>query len=132
MVKSKYTAGSKIHQALTKLEMGGLDAFTLRKAINFKDSTKLFFKRIIEPLVGDNMIKPADEIYFLTPNGQSRLETMGRYVVHVPRVRREREKFEPYKPVKTPSVRPNADDNFNFPSRRGNHLFYRDGRVEAV
>jgi hypothetical protein len=132
MVKSKYTAGSKIHQALTKLEMLGMDAFALRKAINFKDSTKLFFIRIIEPLVVDNMIKPVDKIYFLTPEGQSRLQAMGRYVVHVPRVMREKYKFEPYKPVKTPSVRPNADDNFNFPSRRGNYLFYRDGKVEAV
>jgi len=132
MIKSKYTIGSKIHQALSKLEMGGLDMATLRKAINYKDSTKIFDECIIQPLVADKMIHRMDINYYITPIGQSRLESMGRYIIHVPKPRYQKVEWVVYKPTLNNTVRIHADDNFKFPSRRGDKLYYRDGRVESV
>ena len=130
-MKSKYTIGSKIHQALCKLEMGGLDVSTLRKAIDFKESSSIFDRAIIQPLSNDGMIQRMDMTYFITPDGVARLDNMGRFVKSR-LARREKVEWTTYVFKETPSVRPHADDHFKHASRRGNKLFFRDGRVEDV
>jgi hypothetical protein len=130
-MKSKYTIGSKIHQALCKLELGGMDPMTLRKAIDFKESSANFDRSIIQPLVNDRMINRMDLNYFITPEGVSRLDNMGRFVKRR-LARREKAEWTLYIPSEAPSVRPHADDHFAYASRRGNKLYYRDGRVEDV
>jgi len=130
-MKSKYTIGSKIHQALCKLELGGMDPMTLRKAIDFKESSANFDRSIIQPLVNDRMINRMDLSYYITPEGVSRLDNMGRFV-KTRLARREKVEWKLYIPEEAPSVRPHADDHFAYASRRGNKLYYRDGRVEDV
>ena len=130
-MKSKYTIGSKIHQALCKLEIGGMDVSTLRKAIDFKESSSIFDRAIIQPLSNDRMISRMDITYYITPEGVARLETMGRF--SKPRLaRKEKVEWRPYVFKEAESVRPHADDHFQWPSKRGNQLFYWDGRVENV
>ena len=130
-MKSKYTLGSKIHQALCKLEMGGMDAGSLRKAIDFRESTSIFDRVIIQPLVNDQMIGRMDINFFITPQGVARLDGMGRFVKSR-LMKTERVGWQPYVYIETKSVRLRADDHFQCASRRGNQLFYRDGRVENV
>jgi hypothetical protein len=130
-MKSKYTIGSKIHQALCKLEIGGLDVSTLRKAIDFKESSSIFDRAIIQPLSNDGMIQRMDMTFFITPQGVARLDSMGRFIKSK-LTRKEKLAWEPYVFIETTSVRVSADDHFKCASRRGNHLFYRDGRVENV
>jgi len=130
-MKSKYTLGSKIHQALCKLEMGGMDAGSLRKAIDFRESTSIFDRVIIQPLVNDQMIGRMDINFYITPQGIARLDAMGRFIKSK-LSRKEKLMWEPYVYKNTFSVRLQADDHFQCASRRGNQLFYRDGRVENV
>jgi hypothetical protein len=130
-MKSKYTIGSKIHQALCKLEIGGMDAGALRKAIDFKESSSIFDRAIIQPLVNDLMISRMDVNFYITPTGVARLDSMGRFIKSR-LTRREKVEWTTYVFKETPSVRPHADDHFEHASRRGNKLFYRDGRVEDV
>jgi len=130
-MKSKYTLGSKIHQALCKLEFLSMDAGSLRKIIDFRESTSIFDRVIIQPLVNDQMISRTDINFHITPQGIARLDSMGRFVKSR-LAQRERVGWEVYVYKKTPSVRIEADDHFQCASRRGNQLFYRDGRVENV
>jgi hypothetical protein len=80
LMKSKYTLGSKIHQALCKLEICNMDANTLRKIIDFRESTSIFDRVIIQPLVNDQMITRVDINFYITPQGLARLDSMGRFV----------------------------------------------------
>ena len=130
-MKSKYTIGSKIHQALCKLESGGMDPSALRKAINFKESSSIFDRSIIQPLFNDKMIHRMDVNFFITPIGVARLDNMGRF--YKKRVaRKEKVVWTTYVYKETEAVRPHANDHFAWASRRGNKLYYRDGRVEDV
>jgi hypothetical protein len=128
---SKYTIGSKIHQALCKLENLAMDPLTLRKSIDFKESTNIFDLHIIQPLVNDRMISRVDTIYKITPVGISRLDNMGRFVKKKLQ-RKEKVVWTTYTHKEVEAVRPHADDHFKWASRRGNQLFYRDGRVANV
>ena len=130
-MKSKYTIGSKIHQALCKLETGGMEPSSLRKAIDFKESSSIFDRAIIQPLSNDGMIQRMDMNYYITPEGVSRLDNMGRFFKSR-LAKKEKVEWKPYVFKDTPSVRPHADDHFKHASRRGNHLYFRDGRVEYV
>jgi hypothetical protein len=131
LMKSKYTLGSKIHQALCRLEIVGMDANSLRKAIDFRESTSIFDRVIIQPLVNDQMVTRTDINFFITPQGVARLDSMGRFIKsRLTRV--EKAVWTTYVHKETFSVRPHADDHFQWASRRGNQLFYRDGRVENV
>jgi hypothetical protein len=130
-MKSKYTLGSKIHQALCKLEIGGMDAGSLRKIIDFRESTNIFDRVIIQPLVNDQMIARMDINFYITPQGVARLDSMGRFIKSK-LTRKEKLEWKPYVFKETASVRTQADDHFQWASRRGNQLFYRDGRVENV
>jgi hypothetical protein len=131
LMKSKYSIGSKIHQALCKLETAGMDAGTLRKSIEFKESSSIFDRVIIQPLVNDGMVSRQDINFYITPVGVTRLDSMGRFIKSRLRIK-EKLIWVPYVYQETPSVRVNADDHFKFGSRRGNKIYYRDGRVEDV
>lgn len=130
-MKSKYTLGSKIHQALCKLEICNMDANTLRKIIDFRESTSIFDRVIIQPLVNDQMITRVDINFYITPQGLARLDSMGRFVKSR-LTKLEKAVWTTYVYKETPSVRIEADDHFQCASRRGNQLFYRDGRIENV
>ena len=131
LMKSKYTIGSKIHQALCRLEMGGMDAGTLRKSIDFKESSSIFDRAIIQPLVNDSMISRMDVNFYITPTGVARLDSMGRFIKSR-LTRREKQEWQVYVYIETKSVRPSADDHLQCGSRRGNKVYFRDGRVEDV
>ena len=111
--------------------MGGLDVSTLRKAIDFKESSSIFDRAIIQPLSNDGMISRMDMTYYITPDGVSRLDNMGRFVKSR-LARKEKMEWTTYVYKESPSVRPHADDHFQYASRRGNKLYFRDGRVEDV
>jgi hypothetical protein len=111
--------------------MGGMDAGSLRKAIDFRESTSIFDRVIIQPLVNDQMIGRMDINFFITPQGVARLDVMGRFIKSK-LTRKEKLEWQPYIYQETVSVRLSADDHLKCASRRGNQLFYRDGRIENV
>ena len=133
-MQPKYTRMSRIHQALCKIEHKSMDIGTWRVASQFKDSTKIFDQSVIQPLVNDGMILRRELYYHITPKGSEKLDELGRYAQNATRTRREPRQFLPYdgNELVVKSVRVGADDHFQFPSRRGNTLFYRDGREVAI
>jgi len=128
-MKSKYTIGSKIHQALCKIENTTMDAGTWRKSIQYKDAPSIFDRAIIQPLVNDGMVNRVDYNFYITTQGSARLDTMGRYVKKPVVNKRLPVSIEIYRgnELTQPATRQGADDHFSFPSKRGNTLYYRDG-----
>jgi hypothetical protein len=133
-MKSKYTIGSKIHQALCKIEMLPMDAGTWRKAVQYKDAPSIFDRAIIQPLSNDGFINRSGYNFTITPSGVSRLDQMGRFVKKQLPKRESKYTYELYtgKETRLPAVRQGADDHFACPSRRFDGLFFRDGSVGAV
>jgi predicted transcriptional regulator len=133
-LQPKYTRMSRIHQALCKIEHKAMDIGALRLASHFKYSTKIFDQSVIQPLVNDGMILRRELYYYITPKGSEKLDELGRYTQTLNKTRREPRQFLPYdgNELICASVRPGADDHFAFPSRRGNTLFYKDGKEVAI
>jgi hypothetical protein len=133
-MKSKYTIGSKIHQALCKIESLPMDAGTWRKSVNYKDAPSIFDRAIIQPLTNDGFINRVGYNFSITPSGVSRLDNMGRFVKKQLPKREAKYTYEVYqgKETRLPAVRVGADDHFKFPSRRFDGLYFRDGRVESI
>ena len=133
-MQPKYTRMSRIHQSLCKIEVMAMEAGHWRRVVNFKDSTKIFDQSIIQPLLNDGMITRNETLYYITPKGSEKLDHLGRYTNPVAKTKRAPVEFVPYdgNELLSKSVRIGADDHFSFPSRRGNTLFYRDGREVSI
>jgi hypothetical protein len=112
----------------------GMEAGQWRRAVNFKDSSKIFDQSVIQPLLNDGMITRTEMQYHITPKGSEKLDHLGRYTNPVAKTKRAPVEFVPYdgNELLGKAVRIGADDHFNFPSRRGNTLFYRDGREVLI
>jgi len=133
-MQPKYSRMSRIHQALCKIEITAMEAGQWRRAVNFKDSSKIFDQSVIQPLINDGMVTRKEMLYFITPKGSEKLDFLGRYTNPVAKTKRAPVVFVPYdgNELVGKSVRIGADDHFNFPSRRGDTLFYRDGREVRI
>jgi len=130
---SKFTKNSKIHQALDCLYRLPMNGMEIKKTINFSDSMSKFEASIIVPLINERFAVRKDMKYFLTPSGQDKLMELGQIKHRIPNSSKvvgtgTYDGAELRKNVE----RPGADDHLEYPSRRGNNLYFRDGRVEAV
>lgn len=130
---SKFTKNSKIHQALDCLYRLPMNGMEIKKTINFSDSMSKFEASIIVPLINERFAVRKDMKYFLTPAGQDKLMELGQIKQRIPNSSKvvgsgTYDGAELRKNVE----RPGADDHLEYPSRRGNNLYFRDGRVEAV
>ncbi len=134
---SKYTKNSKIHQALEALSFLPVDAIELRRKIQFRESMQRFEHYIVLPLTSDKLIKLTDYKFVITELGLERLSELGtvkKVLAPTPARNFIPEKVETYRgdELKPQQMRPEANIHFGFPSRIGNTLHYRDGRVEAA
>lgn len=130
---SKFTKNSKIHQALDCLYRLPMNGMEIKKTINFNDSMPKFEASIIVPLINERFAVRKDMKYFLTPAGQDKLMELGQIKQRIPNSSKvvgsgTYDGAELRKNVE----RPGADDHLEYPSRRGNNLYFRDGRVEVV
>ena len=133
---SKYTKNSKIHQALEALSMFPMDALELRRKIFFRESMQRFEHYIVTPITNDKLANLVDYKFVITDFGRQKLENLGTVKKQLPPVTRVNE----YKAVnsycgdelKPQQVRPEANIHFDLPSRSGNTLRYRDGRVTSI
>ena len=130
---SKFTKNSKIHQALDCLYRLPMNGMEIKKTINFSDSMSKFEASIIVPLINERFAVRKDMKYFLTPAGQDKLMELGQIKQRIPNSSKvvgtgTYDGAELRKNVE----RPGADDHLEYPSRRGDNLYFRDGRVEAV
>jgi len=133
MNPSKFVKNSKIHQALNVLAFIPMGDMELKKKIDFTSSMPRFQEHIIMPLTNGGYVHREQSHYKITEAGKDLLEYLGIIKIKLPASM----KFVPtgsYDGTDTtkPSVRISGDDHFKHPSRRGDTLFYRDGRVEAL
>jgi predicted transcriptional regulator len=133
MNPSKFVKNSKIHQALNVLAFVPMTESELKKKIDFTSSMPRFNEHIIMPLTNGGYVHRDQSHYKITEAGKDLLEYLGIIKIKLP----ASVKFVPtgsYDGTDTtkPSVRVSGDDHFRCPSRRGDMLFYRDGRVEAI
>jgi hypothetical protein len=124
---------SNVHYALQTMRLGPKSLTEIKRMINYKKSIEAFQSEIMNVLSNGGFIKRRDERFYITERGDMTLVDYG----------------APKKPVKHPVIqiegpnyrgleltvsvqRQGADDHMQYPSRRGNKLFFRDGRVQDV
>lgn len=127
---SKYTRGSKIHRALAHIGILPRDQQELSKLINFSESASRFVKQIIEPLKNDGFAKWENHKLVITDKGKEKLLEMGQVKTRLPGID-SKPKHIPLnlRDYLSPIFRRGADDHEQYPSRVGDSLRYRDGRV---
>ena len=79
---SKYTVGSKIHQALERIRRSNVTAQDLRKEINYTESILRLEEFIVAPLISDGFVvrTRGHSIYpvlAITPSGEERYLSLG-------------------------------------------------------
>lgn len=127
---SRYTRGSKIHRALAHIGILPREAQELSKLINFSESATRFQKQILEPLKNDGFAKWNGDKIMITDQGKEKLLEMGQVKIRLPSVD-NKTKHTPLnlRDYSSPVTRAGADDHEKYPSRVGDALRYRDGRV---
>lgn len=132
-MKNLYSKNSKLHHALDVLSRMPLNELDLKRKIDFSLSMPRFNQHIIIPLMSDKFIRRDEIHYKITPAGEDMLNNLGRIKIKLP----ASHKHVPTgsydgKELTGAAVRASGDEHFKWPSRRGDKLFYRDGRVETV
>jgi len=120
---SKYTAGSKIHQALERINRSSLTAQELRKEINYTQSILRLEEFIISPLLSDGYIVRGETNNFfsllrVTPKGEEKYRELGVVKRHMPRIEKIDRFVGSYdgKELKAFTGRPGAMDHEQYPS----------------
>jgi hypothetical protein len=106
------------------------DQQELSKLINFSESASRFVKQIIEPLKNDGFAKWENHKLVITDKGKEKLLEMGQVKTRLPGID-SKPKHIPLnlRDYLSPIFRRGADDHEQYPSRVGDSLRYRDGRV---
>lgn len=124
---------SMAHKALQTMRLGPKSLTEIKLEIGFSQSLQKFHSEVMNVLSNGGFIKRRDERFYITERGDTTLIDYGaprkahRGVIHhIPGPNYDGLEL-------TISVqRQGADDHMQYPSRRGNKLFYRDGRVQDV
>ena len=129
---SKYTSGSKIHQALERINKSSVTAQELKKEINYTESILRLEEFIITPLLSDGYIRRGETVNFyspliITPKGEEKYLSMGMVKRHAPRVEKINRLNGTYdgKELKAFTGRPGAMDHEKYPSLMAEGLVYR-------
>lgn len=128
---SKYTRGSKIHRALAHLGILPRDLQELVRLISFGESASRFQNQILMPLKDDGFAKWEGEKFSITELGREKLAELGQIKTRLPNTDGKKQKHIALnlRDYLSPIFRPGADDHEKYPSRVGDSLHYRDGRV---
>ena len=133
-MKSTYTRGSYIHRALLKISREPINEQILRKDIA-SISVNRFYESVIRPLIADDFVQSKAGVLYITEAGQKKVDEMGPIKDKLPPQRAEARRISTigstYKGLELlpQQNRPNGNDHLSLPSRTGNTLRYRDGRV---
>lgn len=132
-MKSKYTRGSLIHQAIESLDRLPRSPEQLRTALD-NISIARFNEYVTEPLLRDGFAMLNENMLYLTAAGREKFSELGMCKRRLPTSHKAELIRTTYdgKELKVAAVRLGADDHMRFPSRVGNALRYRDGRVEEM
>ena len=134
-VVSEWTVpkNSTAHEALRLIRISPKTGQELKKVLAYKGSFERFTAEVLNIMTNAHCANRHDSYFHITPHGEHVLMELGlvykkkRNILNkiTTQVYNSQE-FAPW------VSRPGADDHKKFPSRRGNRLYYRDGRVEDV
>lgn len=132
-MKSTYTRNSLIHQAMEALDRVPRSPEQLRtNLVNI--SIARFNEAVTEPLLRDGLARNEDGVMWLTMLGREKIAELGMTKSRLPSSYKLESPKTSYDgaELKVRPVRIDADQHESFPSRTGNQLRYRDGRVEEL
>lgn len=132
-MNSTYTRNSLIHQALESLDRLPRPTEQLRTNLA-TISMNRFNEAVTEPLLRDGLARNDGGVMYLTTLGREKLATLGMTKAKLPTSHKSAIMNIPYDAAELllKPVRYNADQHESFPSRVGNYLHYRDGRIEEL
>jgi len=132
-MKSTYTRNSLIHQAMESLDRVPRSPEQLRTNLA-NISIARFNEQVTEPLFRDGLARYEDGVMWLTALGREKIAALGMTKSKLPASHKLELPRTPYDgaELRTRPVRIDADQHESYPSRAGNQLRYRDGRVESL
>lgn len=132
-MKSTYTRNSLIHQALESLDRLPRSPDQLRTNLA-NISIARFNEQVTEPLLRDGLARSEGGVMVLTALGREKISELGMTKTKLPNSHKAALVNVPYDgaELKKKPVRQGAEQHEHFPSRTGNRLAYRDGRVEVL
>lgn len=128
-------AGS--HRILYALSFGAKGSKELKLIVGAINSIARFDGEYMGRLVENGYVRQVTGGWAITAAGQARLEELGPVPGLDPNKKGrgtdvyDRPIYQPSKELQTP-MRPGSEDALQYPSRMGDNLFYRDGRVEKI
>lgn len=132
-MKSTYTRNSLIHQAMEALERLPRSSEQLRANLA-NISIGRFNEAVTEPLLKDGLARYEGGVLVLSALGREKISFLGMTKTKLPASHKAALMNVPYDgaELRVKPARPSAEQHENFPSRVGNSLHYRDGRVESL
>lgn len=124
---------SMVHYALQTMRLGPKSLTEIKRMINFRKPIDIFQSEVMNVLSNGGYIKRRDERFYITERGETTLVDYGapkRPASHMV-TKIDGPNYLGLE-LKVSVQRPGADDHMQYPSRRGNKLFYRNGRVQNV
>lgn len=135
MITDKIIRGAGSHRILLALIERGRTSKELRRLVGAVNSTKKFEGEYMARLEANGYVFADGVSWRITVKGVQKCESLG--------IERPANVAGPRVPIqghaiptsiweRPPAQRPGSMDFLNWPSRRGNRLYYRDGRVVIV
>lgn len=139
MNTGKVVANAGSHRIMQALAMGPRTSKELKIVAGAINSVSRFDGEYMARLESNGFVRRHDERWALTKRGHEKLEELG--PAHGQRERKarsielqavlERPLYSPAKEIQRP-MRPGSEEFLKYPSRIGNTLYYRDGRIEQL
>lgn len=135
MITDKIIRGAGSHRILLALIERSRTSKELRRLVGAVNSTKKFEGEYMARLEANGYAYLADGLWSITVKGAQKCEALGGPKpggVAGPRVPVQSHVLPTSIWERPPAARPGSMDFINWPSRRGDRLYYRDGRIEIV
>ena len=131
MITDKIVRGAGSHRILLALLDRARSSRDLKRVVGAVNGVSRFRGDYMDRLVANGFVFEADAMWFITELGRQKCAQVGterRPDVAGPRTA----VFVAAKIERPPVRRPGAEDFLNWPSRRGNTLYFRDGRKVRI
>lgn len=135
MITGKIVANAGSHRILAALQEQPRSTKELKNVVGAINSVARFEGEYMGRLEQAGYVHRIDGLWALTPEGSAKLAQVGPISARSPTVAGPRtyRTTGVYRPEQYQRpMRPGSQDFLKFPSRVGNRLYYRDGRVETL
>lgn len=131
VITDKVIKGAGSHRILLALEERGRTSNDLRRMVNAVNGTARFELEYLGRLEASGFVFKDGEYWLITRKGKQKCQELGPLKPKNVATSRVPVPHVDLKSVLTmpPAIRPGSLDYQKYPSRRGNLLYYRDGRV---